>query len=64
MRIIAGKFKGSLLHIPMDKKTRPLKDMARESIFNLLSHSKKILLQLDGSNVLDTYSGLNPKIIF
>ena len=57
MRIIAGKFKGSLLHIPMDKKTRPLKDMARESIFNLLSHSKKILLQLDGSNVLDTYAG-------
>ena len=34
MRIIAGKLKGSKLHIASDKKTRPLKDMTRESIFN------------------------------
>ena len=46
MRIIAGKLKGSTLHIPKDKTTRPLKDLARESIFNLLTHSKKISLQL------------------
>jgi len=57
MRIIAGKLKGFTLHIPKDKITRPLKDMARESIFNLLTHSNKILLQLKQSNVLDLYAG-------
>ena len=57
MRIIAGKLKGSILHMPKDKSTRPLKDLARESIFNLLTHSNKILLQLKHSNVLDLYAG-------
>ena len=57
MRIIAGKLKGSTLHMPKDKNTRPLKDQARESIFNLLTHSNKILLQLKHSNVLDLYAG-------
>jgi len=40
-----------------DKDIRPLKDLARESIFNLLTHSNKILLQLKQSNVLDLYAG-------
>ena len=57
MRIISGDFKGSLLHISKNKKTRPLKDMARESIFNLLNHSNKISLQLRQSTVLDLYAG-------
>ena len=57
MRIIAGNLRGSTLYITKDKTTRPLKDLVRESIFNLLTHSKKILFQLDNSNVLDLYSG-------
>ena len=57
MRIIAGKFKGIKLFASTDKKIRPLKDMVRESIFNFLAHSNKILFQLDRSNVLDLYSG-------
>ena len=57
MRIIAGKLKGSTLYKTKDKKTRPLKDLARESIFNLLSHSNKISLQLKESNILDLYAG-------
>ena len=57
MRIIAGKLKGLNLNLPKDKNTRPLKDMARESIFNLIIHSKKILSQLDRINVLDLYAG-------
>ncbi len=57
MRIIAGKLKGYNLHIPKDKKTRPLKDLARESIFNLLTHSNKISLELKQSNILDLYAG-------
>ena len=57
MRIIAGKLKGSTLYMTKDKKTRPLKDLVRESIFNLLSHSNKISLQLEESNILDLYAG-------
>ena len=57
MRIIAGKLKGFILHMPKNKNTRPLKDLARESIFNLLAHSNKILLQIKHSNVLDLYAG-------
>ena len=57
MRIIAGELKGSALFKPEDKYTRPLKDLARESIFNLLSHSSKILLKLEESSVLDLYAG-------
>ena len=57
MRIIAGNFRGSTLLMPKDKNTRPLKDLTRESIFNLLTHSNKILLQLKESNVLDLYAG-------
>ena len=57
MRIIAGKFKGSSLHTPKNRLTRPLKDIARESIFNLLVHSKNIRFKLDQSNILDLYAG-------
>ena len=57
MRIIAGKLKGTTLHMPKDKNTRPLKDIVRESIFNLLTHSNKISLKLEQSNILDLYSG-------
>ena len=31
---------------PKDKNTRPLKDLVKESIFNLLEHSKKINVSL------------------
>ena len=57
MRIVAGKYKGMTLFDPKDKKTRPLKDMVRESIFNFLIHSNKISFQLEKSNILDLYSG-------
>ena len=57
MRIIAGKLKGSSLHMPKNKNTRPLKDLARESIFNLLTHSNKISFKFEKSNILDLYSG-------
>ena len=57
MRIIAGKLKGTILYLPKDKNTRPLKDLVRESIFNLLNHSNKISLNLEQSNILDLYAG-------
>ncbi len=57
MRVISGSFKGTKLNMPEEKSTRPLKDMVRESIFNLLIHSKKILLQMEKCRVLDLYAG-------
>ena len=57
MRIISGDLRGSTLYITKDKTTRPLKDMVRESIFNLLIHSNKISFQIARSNVLDLYAG-------
>jgi len=57
MRIIGGSLKGSKLHFPEDDKTRPLKDLVRESIFNLIKHSNKITVKLDQSNILDIYAG-------
>ena len=57
MRIISGNLKGSKLYITKDNTTRPLKDLARESIFNLLTHSNKISFKLEQSNILDLYSG-------
>ena len=47
MRIISGRFKGKKLLLPKDKNTRPLKDLVKESIFNLLEHSKKINVNLE-----------------
>ena len=46
MRIISGRLKGSSLYISKDKTIRPLKDLARESIFNVLRHSKKFRFKL------------------
>ena len=57
MRIISGNFKGKKLFLPKDKKTRPLKDIVKESIFNLIQHSKKISLNIENSLVLDLFSG-------
>ena len=57
MRIIAGKLKGITLHPPQNKITRPLKDRAKENIFNLLTHSNKMSFQFKKSNILDLYAG-------
>ena len=57
MRVISGKFKGKKLLLPKDKNTRPLKDLVKESIFNLLEHSNKININLKNSTILDLFSG-------
>ena len=38
MRIISGFFKGRKILEPNDEKTRPLKDLTKESIFKILNH--------------------------
>tara|TARA_Y100000389_G_scaffold126249_1_gene123628 strand:- start:6706 stop:7266 length:561 start_codon:yes stop_codon:yes gene_type:complete len=57
MRIISGELKGKKIFLPKDKNTRPLRDLVKESIFNLLEHSKKIKIQIEDSVVLDLFSG-------
>ena len=57
MRIISGNFRGKKLFLPDDKLTRPLKDLVKESIFNLIQHSKKINLTVENSLILDLFSG-------
>ena len=57
MRIISGDLKGKKISLPIDIKTRPLRDLVKESIFNLINHSNKFSLKLNNSNVLDLFSG-------
>ncbi len=58
MRIISGSFKGKKILEPRDKKTRPLKDLTKESIFNIITHSKKIKINLSKAKILDLFSGV------
>ena len=57
MRIISGYLKGKKIILPKDKKTRPLKDIVKESIFNILTHSNKIDFKIENSEILDLFSG-------
>merc|ERR1711991_1253112 len=52
-----GDYKGKKLFLPNDKLTRPLKDLVKESIFNLIKHSKKINIDMSKSKILDLFSG-------
>ena len=58
MRIISGTSKGKKILEPKDIYTRPLKDLTKESIFNILSHSNKFDIRLKNSNILDLFSGV------
>ncbi len=58
MRVISGLFKGKKIFQPKDNKTRPLKDLVKESIFNIIEHSNKFNIELINSNILDFFSGV------
>ena len=58
MRIISGVFRGKKIQESKDIKTRPLKDLAKESIFNIIIHSNKFEINLENSNILDLFSGV------
>ena len=58
MRIISGIFKGKKILEPLDINTRPLKDLTKESIFNILKHSNKFKINLEKAIVLDLFSGV------
>ena len=58
MRIISGEFKGKKILEPKDLNTRPLKDLTKESIFNILNHSNKFKVLINRSIILDIFSGV------
>tara|TARA_B100000242_G_scaffold179262_1_gene128592 strand:- start:701 stop:1267 length:567 start_codon:yes stop_codon:yes gene_type:complete len=58
MRIISGLFKGKKILQPKDIKTRPLKDLTKESIFNIILHSRKFNLDFTNSHILDLFAGV------
>ena len=57
MRVISGKLKGKKILLPKDNLTRPLRDLVKESIFNLIEHSNKLNVSIVNANVLDLFSG-------
>ena len=57
MRIIGGTLKGKKIFEAFDKNTRPLKDLVKESILNILEYSKDTRLNLNNSLVLDLFAG-------
>ena len=58
MRVISGSFKGKKILEPKDFETRPLKDLTKESIFNIIKHSNKFKINLEDSDILDLFSGV------
>jgi len=58
MRIISGKFKGKKIQQPINEHTRPLKDLTKESIFNIIQHSNLFNVEIKKSNILDLFSGV------
>lgn len=53
MRIISGKYKGRSISPPKNFKARPTTDMARESLFNILSN----YVDFEKLYVLDLFAG-------
>jgi len=58
MRIISGSFKGKKIFEPKNKKTRTLKELTKETIFNIIKHSKKFKIDFSNSHILDLFSGV------
>ena len=58
MRIISGSFKGKKILTPKDKKTRPLNDLTKESIFNIIKHSNKFKVNFSEGIILDLFCGV------
>jgi 16S rRNA (guanine(966)-N(2))-methyltransferase RsmD len=51
MRIIGGEFRSRRLSFPKNRKTRPMSDRMRETLFNILGS------EVQGARVLDLFAG-------
>ncbi len=61
MRIISGYLKGKKIDQPSNKFTRPLKDLTKESIFNILQHSNLINFSLEKSKKMKNFQDTNKR---
>ena len=55
MRIISGNLKGRKIAQPNSKNTRPLKDLTKESIFNIMEHSNLLKFSFEKSTILTDF---------
>jgi 16S rRNA (guanine966-N2)-methyltransferase len=55
MRIVAGRFGGRSLKGPSSQAIRPTSDRLRESIFNILAHGYRDVVE--GARVIDLFAG-------
>ena len=53
MRIIGGKYKRRVINPPRNLPVRPTTDLAKESLFNILTHR----IELSGKIALDLFAG-------
>ena len=58
MRIIGGNLKRKKIIFSSSNITRPLKDMVRENVFNIIEHSNSFDINMEKSNILDLYAGI------
>jgi 16S rRNA (guanine966-N2)-methyltransferase len=56
MRVIAGRFRGRPLAVPLDASVRPTADRVRESVFNILMHGLGDF-SFAGQRVIDLFAG-------
>lgn len=57
MRVISGTLKGRTIKFIKGSNTRPPKDSVKESIFNVMRHSR-FIPNIEESSILDLYSGI------
>lgn len=53
MRIISGKYRGKIIAPPKNVRARPTTDLAKESLFNIITN----LYRIEEVSVLDLFSG-------
>ncbi len=58
MRIISGFLKGKSIKYLKNLRTRPLKDVVKENLFNIIQHSNQLNIKIDNAKILDLYSGI------
>ena len=58
MRIIGGELKGKKIDFLKTSVTRPIRDLIKESVFNVIQHSKIINMNIQNCKILDLYSGV------
>ena len=58
MRIIGGEFKGKKIDFLKTSETRPIRDLVKESLFNVIQHSKLVSMDIKECKILDLYAGI------